>query len=620
MQRTLRWLFVATLVGGILASTLGALPRALAAGSPAEPAIQTPGPVGDYLRRAHDRIHARWAEGFLKIAPAAAPTAATGGPANAAAKAVAAPVTGPVASDPRPVVLALMIRWDGTVADVILRASSGSPEIDRAAGVAARKSAPFPLPTSDVLSDDGYAHFEWTFARDHRACSAAKLTRVEDPLDVALPRLVRGNRMGEALRRVGEAGAGARKEAGAEALDRFARLYLSRSLPDPLLDTAASVALAGAGDKVQGDRLRAALGSRATVKLAAKGLQKLGVDVCDVVRAPLEGGAAFEREMAFEAVRSLADDGSSIAACRPSLETIAKDGKQPRATRLAAFDLLLGHLPVESRPLVMALMADKDPAIRGVATLASVRRGGGRPEMYRLTPLLRDKAVEVRGAASAGMVRAAGDMALDQLYLLAREPDPRPSQLVAAELGRYGSPATAEFLGRLLKRENRDIQIAAAQALTARTDPDARALVEGLRANPQASFELRQIAAGVPAAHAPVAVVTIEGESAPAAAVAAPAPNVTGAQGAPVTQFQELLKAGKAHDAVGWVVDHLVSLPPADAVDVLGAWLVRDAIATAGSGPSPSSTPASEAAGGAPSAPPAAPAASRNASTNAFAF
>jgi hypothetical protein len=609
MQRTLRWLFVATLVGGVLASTLGALPRAWAAGSVAEPAIQTPGPVGDYLRRAHDRIHARWAEGFLKTAPAPGPAA----PASAAPKPGATVMPGALTSDPHPVVLALMIRWDGTVADAILRASSGSPEIDRAAGVAARKSAPFPLPTSDVLSDDGYAHFEWTFARDQRGCSGAKLTRVEDPLDVALPRLVRGNRMSEALRRVGEAGAGARKDAGADALDRFARLYLSRSLPDPLLDTAASVALAGAGDKVQADRLRAALGSRATVKLAAKGLQKLGIDVCDVVRAPLEGGAAFEREMAFEAVRSLADDGISIAACRAPLETVAKDAKQPSATRLAAFDLLLAHLATEARPLVLALMTDKDPAVRGVATLASVKRGGGRPEMYRLTPLLRDKAVEVRGAASAGMVRAAGDLALDQLYLLAREPDPRPSQLVAAELGRYATPATAEFLGRLLKRENRDIQVAAAQALMARTDSDARALVESIRANPQASFELRQIAAGAPA-HAPVALVMIEGESAPAAAVAAPTTTVTGAPVAPVTQFQDLLKAGKAHDAVGWVVGHLVSLAPADAVDVLGAWLVRDAVAAAGA------APAVEAAGAPPSAPRGATEASRSASTNALAF
>ena len=49
MQRTLRLLFVFTLVGSVLAATLGALPRSWAAAPVAEPEIQTKGPVGDYL-------------------------------------------------------------------------------------------------------------------------------------------------------------------------------------------------------------------------------------------------------------------------------------------------------------------------------------------------------------------------------------------------------------------------------------------------------------------------------------------------------------------------------------------------------------------------------------------
>src|SRR5204863_7747929 len=103
----------------------------------------------------------------------------------------------------------------------------------------------------------------------------------------------------------------------------------------------------------------------------------------------------------------------------------------------------------------------------------------------RLTPFLRDKAVEVRGAASAGMVRAAGDLALDQLYLLGKETDPRPAQWVAAELGQYATAATAEFLGKLLKRDNLDIQIAAAQALAARPDAAARALLDEVKTSAQ---------------------------------------------------------------------------------------------------------------------------------------
>ena len=590
MQRTLRLLFVATLVGSVLAASLGALPRAWAGTAAAEPAITTQGPAGDYLRHVHERIHARWAEDFLKSAPNV-PAAAAGAPAAAPAG------RGAVASDPRPVTIALTIRWDGTVADTILRSSSGVPEIDRAAVMAARKSAPFPFPTSDVLSDDGYAHFEWTFARDHRACSGGKLARQEDPLDVALPRLVRSNRTAEALRRVTEAGAGRGRDGGVDALDRFARLYLSRSMPDPMLDTAASVALAGAGDKVQADRLRAALGSRATVQLAARGLQKLGIDVCDVVRAPLEGSIPFDRDTAFEAVRAVVADGMSIAACRPSLETIVKDAKQPRATRLASFELLQTHFAAELRPLLTVLMTDKDGAVKGAAVLASVRKGAGRPEMYRLAPFLRDKAVEVRAAASAGMLRAGGDLALDQLYRLSRETDPRPAQLVAAELATHATSASAEFLGQMMKRDNREIQIAVLQALMARKDREARSLVEEVKNDPQSTVELRRIASGG-SVHGPVASVSIEGDSAPApAAEAAATASVSAPAGPDVAAYKALLEHGKSREAVAWVVQNLLRLPPRTAVDVLGDWLVRDAIAAAAT---PAAAPAPAAASAAP--------------------
>ena len=597
MQRTLRLLFVATVVGSVLAATLGAFPRAWAGTEAREPAITTPGPAGDYLRRVHARIHARWADDFLKTTPSAPPPGAkTAAPAAAA--------QGAVALDPKPVTISLTIRWDGTVADTILRSSSGVPEVDRAVVMAARKSAPFPIPTSDVLSDDGYAHFEWTFARDHRACSGGKLARQEDPLEVALPRLVRSNRTAEALRRVGDAGAGRGRDGGVDALDRFARLYLSRTVPDPLLDTAASVALAGAGDKVQADRLRAALGSRATVQLAARGLQKLGIDVCDVVRAPLEGAVAFDRETAFEAVRAVVADGMSIAACRPSLEKIVRDGKQARPTRLAAFELLEAHFASDLRPLLTVLMTDKDGAVKGAAVLASVRKGAGRPEMYRLAPFLRDKAVEVRAAASAGMVRAAGDLALDQLYRLARETDPRPAQLVAAELATHGTSATAEFLGQMLKRDNREIQIAALQALMARKDREARSLVEETKGDPQATVELRRIASGG-SVRGPVASVMIEGDSAPAPASADASTSAPPASAGPdVAAYKTLLEHGKSREAVAWVLQNLLRLPPRTAVDVLGDWLVRDAIAAAAA---PAARPAASADSAAPAEAPAAP-------------
>ena len=540
MQRTLRLLFVATLVGTVLAASLGAIPRAWAADSAAEPAIATPGAVGDYLRRAHAKVHARWAEGYLKQAK----TPAVGAT--------------PADSSPRQATVALTIRWDGTVAEATMRSFSGSNDFDHAAVDALRKSGPFPLPTSDVLSDDGYAHFEWTLSSDGRACGAgAKLVRVEDPIEVSLPRLVSSNRIDEALRRVGEVPA----RDGDGAMDRFARLYLGRTVPDPVLDATASLALAETGDRVQVARLKAALGSRATVALAAKGLQKLGVDICESVRDSLMGTAAMARETAFEAVRVVAASGSGINGCRPSLETLAKDGKQPQAVRLSALEILTTNFPGDVRPLVLGLMSDKDPGVRGAATFASVKKGGGRPEMYRLAPLLHDKAVEVRGAASAGIVRAAGDLALDQLYLLARETDPRPARAVAAELGAMSSAPSAEFLGHMLKRDNREVQLAAARALARRTDAAARAQLDDLKTSGAAFPELLAAAAG----------------TAPSAASAPPSDRAAVA-------LQDVLVHRKG-EAVSWIVARFPGLPPQEAIDVLGTWLGRQSLPAAAAAP-----------------------------------
>ena len=553
MQRTLRFLFVATIVGTVLAASLGAIPRAWAAESGAEPVIATPGPVGDYLRRAHAKVHARWAEEYLK----AAKTRTAG--------------TAPAESTPRQATVALTVRWDGTVAEANMRSFSGSNDFDHAAVDALRKSGPFPLPTSDVLSDDGYAHFEWTLSNDGRACGAgAKLVRVEDPIEVSLPRLVSSNRIDEALRRVGEVAA----RDGEGAMDRFARLYLGRTVPDPVLDASASVALAETGDRVQVTRLKAALGSRATVKLAAKGLQKLGVDICEAVHDSLLGSAAMARETAFDAVRVAAATSAGIRGCRPALETLAKDGKQPQAVRLSALEILTTNFPGDVRPLVLGLMSDKDAGVRGAATFASVKKGGGRPEMYRLAPLLHDKSVEVRGAASAGIVRAAGDMALDQLYLLSRETDPRPARAVAAELGAMSSAPSAEFLGHMLKRDNREVQLAAARALASRSDAAARAQLESVKTSDTAFPELLAIANG----------------TAPAAASAAVAPDQA------VIGLQDVLAHHK-EQAVTWLVTRFPALQPQQAIDVLGAWLVRQSLPAAAASPAPAGAPSPAPAG-----------------------
>ena len=558
MQRTIRLLFVTTLAGSTFAASVGAappVPTATAATSAppvvGEPAITTPGAAGDYLRSVHQRLHGHWTQNFIRTVAATRPS------------------NHPLNDPSRQVTIALTIRWDGTIAEATVKRSSGSAEFDGDALDIARKSAPFPLPPLDVVSDDQYAHVEWTFARDHRACGAgARIARVEDPLEVSLPRLVLGNRIGEALRRVGEAP----KETADAALDRFARLYLARPFSDSVLTVAASLALASSGDRAQVPKLRAALGSRATVEMAARGLQKLGIDICEVVRQPLEGGALFARDLALQAVRTVATAGSDVSGCRATLAAIVADGRQPTTLRLSALDMLVTFLPATARPVVTEAMQDKDPAVRGAAILFSVRKGAGRPEMYRLAPMLHDKAVEVRGAASAGMVRAAGDLALDQLYLLGRETDPRPAQWVAAELARMSTPASAEFLGHMLKKNNVQVQLAAVRALAARKDQAARVELQAI--SPDASAEVRAIASG----EAKPGTAPVPGEA-------------TTAAGEPAQPFRQFLKENRGRDAVAWIVEKLETLPPRDAIDVLGAWLVRPSSAAAEASPPSGESP-----------------------------
>ena len=561
MQRTIRLLFVASLAGTGLAASVGAAPSASIDVGKTEPPITQKGPEGDYLKRVHERIHARWVQDF-QSAEAANVAAARSTP-NDKNKAANAGL------DEQSTV-AFAIRWDGTIAEISVSKESGSPVFDRLAIEVVRNSAPFPLPPQDVVSDDSYTHIVWTFAHDHRACGAgAKIARVDDSLDVSLPRLVQNNRVLEGVRRVGTAV----KAGSDDSLDRFARLFLAHPSADPLLEVQASVALAESGDHSQTKRLQQALTSRSTAALAARALVHLGVDLCVAVRSDLETGGRAARELALDTIRARAAQGGDISTCQESLAKVAADGQQPTALRLLVLETLIKNIPSAAKAAIAAAMEDKDPGVRGAGLSASVRKGGGRPEMYRLAPLLHDKAVEIRAAASAGIVRAAGDLAIDQLYLLVRETDPRPAQAVSVELAQLSSPASAELLGKLLKKNHPAIQLAAAQALVHRKDAAAKALLAQLPSDVSADV-----------------VALIHDGAAPStkSAVAGSTPPTTPAADA-TKAVEALLRQKQGHEAAGWIVDHWASFAPSEAINVLGLWLKRGELA---------STPAAAAADG----------------------
>lgn len=538
-------------IGFTIAGTGVAHGKSAAAPAPsvaiAEPPIAQSGPEGAYLTEMHRRIHPRWIETFVKTV------------------ASTHPATHPFNDLRREVTIRVSIRWDGTVADLKVQRPSGSPAFDGVGLDMLRKSAPYPFATGDVVSDDGYVHVAWTFARDQRACAARpRLLRVEDPLDIALPRLLAQHRVPEALRRVGDAA----KSGHDDAVDGFARLYLRRPTGDPILDVAAAAALAAGGDRSQIEKLRSALGSAVTAPVAARALADAGVDVCPQLAGELAQGSPGARDAALAAVEGLgqsARDEKDFAACQPGLTATLSDRRQPRALRMRALALLARRAPGSSRDAMLALEHDPDLGVRGAAILASVRKGGGRAELYRLAPMLRHHAVEVRAAASAGVVRASGDAALDQLYRLWRETDARPAEAVARELAEMDTPASAEFLGRLAEKNVSAIKMAAVRALAARQDAAAKtllaALCETAAQDPRAPAELRTMAARLASAGAPSGV---DAGEAPQAG--------SGTQQEAHHSYRELLASGRRDEAAAWLTSRFAALPPREAVEVLDAW------------------------------------------------
>jgi hypothetical protein len=258
-----------------------------------------------------------------------------------------------------------------------------------------------------------------------------------------------------------------------------------------------------------------------------------------------------------------------------SLAGIVADPRQPTAVRLQAIDTLVTFIPaVAARPVIMAALDDKDPVVRGAALLASVRKGAGRPEMYRLAPLLHDKTVEIRGAASAGMVRAGGDLALEQLYLLSKETDARPGTWVATELALLATPASAEFLGKMLRKNNPPVQVAAARALAGRKDSAARTELDAVKDDARIPAEVRLIASGT----APAKPAAIDERT---KALAASEP------------LRQLLHANRTSDAATWLLASFQTLEPRAGIEALSAWLAR-AHTTAAATPSAPQTMASD--------------------------
>lgn len=521
---------------GAVGAFLTLVPTLVHGAEQAEPPVAGPGREGDYLRLVHERIHASWVDGYLRLTPY--------------------DVLGPDSSK-RETAVNVIVRWDGTIEQAEVAKSSGSPDFDAAALNAIFSSAPFPPPT-EVMADDGLAHVSWHFARDYRQCSHASIVHVEYPLAIALPKLVARGRLSDALQRM-TAELDRDGSTGGDFVTPFARQWLARPNLSDELDTRASAALAKGGDGKQQKRLRAAVLSPLTAAVAAPALQNLGVNVGALLASALaEGSSESTRAAVVMAARALPSLTGSCPACVDALAAAALDPRRPAADRIA----LLAILGEVERTHVVELALDSagkdaNPAIRGAALLAAMPPGRGRVGVIRMAPLLHDPSPELRAAASAGVLRAGGDLGLEQLYLLAREHDPRPLLAAAAEMARMNTEASAELLGKWLKRTDKTVRRGAIQALAARHDGHARALVD-------------------PILHAAVTDAAEDPAVRLLALPLADAKQLVTMTADPVLgrpAYQALLRLNARQEAARWLLSNFEAMPPAERIAVLGDWI-----------------------------------------------
>ena len=251
-----------------------------------------------------------------------------------------------------------------------------------------------------------------------------------------------------------------------------------------------AAARAAGGDRAGAERLRQAVEQGQDVETAARGLARLGIPLCPLVKDKLEGPAGDARATAVAALRFGLE-----RECLPGVLVVAKDHSAPEVQRVAAAEALGTLDDSEASKTLQALAKDAPSVLRAAALLAGTRPGAGRGAVFRLTGLLHDPAPEVRGAVAASLLRAGGEAMVPQLFQLYKEKDPRPGEFVAKELAAMKGEASAEMLGRLVRgKNNRRVRLASARALAVRRDDPARKLQANLAGDGDA--ELRFLGGG----------------------------------------------------------------------------------------------------------------------------
>jgi TonB family protein len=522
----LRWFTVALLATGVARR---AAADTIAADKLPEMAMTDPatGPAGDYLRAIHAHIHRRWADNFLRLIGEKMPAI---NPLNDAAK---------VAE------VDLVVAADGQLLSAKLSRPSGFPGFDDAVIEVLRDAVPFPLPPPAARSDDDKLHVHWVFARDQRRCSGLTLVRAYDPVELAIPKLLRTGRRDEALVRVGMArGAGLHAE---PMFTLLARDWNKAALHEPWATPRMARMLAERGDEEAIRWLKGALRRPEWTAEAGAALVALKVPVCSLVNGWFATDNWSDHKQAALALAT-----SSDPACVPGLTKLLENTKTHAEARAAAAVALGAIDDAGARKTLANAAKDPNPTVRGAAMLAQIRPGAGRRSVIAMEAFLRDPAPDVRAAAAAGVVRAGGDANLDDLYVLFKDSDPRPALAALRELDRVPSAASTDLVARLARRPMLPVQKAAADILVRRGARDAFATLRPFLA-PGTDPELRALA-----------LVAAEE---PALAAAAADPKLA------LAVFRARLARGERDKAADQFVASGKGLTPADQATAMTYWI-----------------------------------------------
>jgi TonB family protein len=481
-----------------------------------------------YLRELHAHIHRRWADNFLRLAGEKLPAT---NPLNDATKVAEVDV---------------IVAPDGQLISAKVTRSSGFAGFDDAIVEVLHDGVPFPTPPPAVRSDDDKLHAHWLFARDQRRCAGVAITQAYDPVEVALPKLLRTGRRLEALARVAMA-----RGAGLHAEPMFSLLaqdWNKAALHEPWATVRLARMLAAHGDEEGVKWLRGAVRRPELSAEAGAALVALKSPLCPLLKGWFETENWSDHKTAAIALATSTDP-----ACGPGLAKLLGNTKAHPEARVAAAVALGSIDDAAAKKALADASKDSVAAVRGAAMLAQIHPGAGRAKVIAMETYLRDPSPDIRAAAAAGVVRAGGDANLDDLYVLFKDNDPRPALAALHELERLPSDEATKLIARLARRPQPQVQKAAADLLIRRAARDYYSTLRPYLVDGKTDPELRAMA------------LCAADESTLAAASADP--------GLGLRAYRARLARGERDQAADWFIAHGKALTPADQSDAMTDWI-----------------------------------------------